>query len=157
MQIASLNEIKKELLARSQSEVVELLLKVGKYKKENKELLSYLLFEAENEQGYIENVKELLDVQFEEINKNNLYTASKGIRKTLRTANKFIKYSGKKTTEIEILIHCCNKIKSSGIRWRTSTALVNVYNRLIIKIEKAIPKLHEDLQFDYKEELSKLI
>eukprot|EP01035_Chromulina_nebulosa_P010965 gene10965-14684_t len=68
-------------------------MKLTKYKKENKELLTYLLFEAHDEQQYIRNVQLEITTQFGEINTDNIYYAKKGIRKVLRMANKFIKYS----------------------------------------------------------------
>ena len=49
MKTATVTELKKELKTRSQSDLVELCLKLSKFKKENKELLTYLLYEADNE------------------------------------------------------------------------------------------------------------
>lgn len=57
MKAASLKEIKQELKILTHSELVELCLHLSKFKKENKELLSYLLFEASNEATYIEGIK----------------------------------------------------------------------------------------------------
>ena len=57
MKAASLSEIKKELKSIPQEVLVEMALRVAKYKKENKELLSYLLFESHNESSYIDSVK----------------------------------------------------------------------------------------------------
>jgi hypothetical protein len=56
---------------------VELCLRLGKFKKENKELLTYLLFEAHNEQAYVESVEKELDELFGEINQSHLYFAKK--------------------------------------------------------------------------------
>ncbi|MOA01288.1 hypothetical protein D3C78_1206830 [compost metagenome] len=115
------------------------------------------MFEVDDEQSYIENIKELIDEQFDLIPKNNLYQGSKMLRKTLRTTNKFIKYSGLKETEVELLIYFCRKMKKSGLRIHSSTALTNLYQQQLKKINKAIDKLHEDLQFDYQQELDELI
>src|SRR4051812_46346301 len=112
MKAASIHEVKKELSELSPAKVKELCLRLAKYKKENKELLTYLLFEAHNERDYIENLKKEIDSLFEEINTDNLYYAKKGIRKTLRITNKFIRYSGIKETEVEVLIYFCTKIKN---------------------------------------------
>ena len=120
-----------------------------KFRKENKELLSYLLFESFDEQAYIKDVKLEIDELFKEVNKSNLYLAKKTIRKILRIANKHIKYSGSKQTEVEILIHFCKAIKRSGISLAVNTALGNIYLRQLKKINKAMLTLHEDLQFDY--------
>ena len=156
MKAASLKELKTELHTIHPQKVLELCMHLAKYKKENKELLTYLLFEASDEQNYIQEVKELIDEQFVGVNKSNLYLAKKTIRKILRTTNKFIKYSGNKQTEVDLLIYFCKKIRKSGIAIRENTALGNIYIRQIAKINKALKTLHEDLQFDYSEEMKLL-
>ena len=156
MQAASLSDIKKELDKLPPKAVKELCLRLAKYKKENKELLSYLLFEADNEQAYIQGIQEEMDGAFAGINKSSLYFATKTLRKILRLANKYIKYSGNKQTEVEILMYYCMKLSKSGIRVKNSTALSNIYQRQLDKIQKALAKLHEDLQYDYEQELEPL-
>ena len=47
MKISSINTIKKELQLLPNEELVELLYKVSKYSKDNKELLHYYLFESD--------------------------------------------------------------------------------------------------------------
>ena len=51
MKTASLKEIKTELENVSPALLLELCLKVTKFKKENKELLTYLLFEEHDEKS----------------------------------------------------------------------------------------------------------
>jgi hypothetical protein len=45
MKASSISQIKKELQYVSKEELIEIVLRIGKYKIENKELLSYLLFD----------------------------------------------------------------------------------------------------------------
>ena len=156
MKAASLKELKTELQTLPLATVLDLCMHLAKFKKENKELLTYLLFEAHDEEYYIKEVKELIDEQFENINKSSLFLAKKTVRKVLRTANKFIKYSGLKQTEVELLIYFCNKIKNSGLPLPDNTALGNLYQRQILKINKALKTLHEDLQYDFSEEIKLL-
>jgi hypothetical protein len=156
MKAATVTELKKELQHLDPKELAELCLRMAKYKKENKELLSYLLFNADDEAGYIEKVKSEVDEQFAEINKSHVYFAKKNLRKILRFTNKYIKYSSQKQTEVELLIHFCIRMKNSGISYQRDASLVNLYARQKQKIEKAISKLHEDLQFDYSEEFKAL-
>ena len=40
--------------------------------------------------------------------------------------------------------------------YRRSTILVNILHKQIEMIEKAVDKLHEDIQHDYKEEIEEL-
>ena len=157
MKAASLKLIKTELDLLHPERVKALCLLLAKFRKENKELLSYLLYESDDEQTYIKDVKSEMDDLFAELNKNNLYLAKKSIRKILRTANKYIKYSGSKQTEVEILIHFCNKLRNTGISLSQNTVLGNIYFRQMIKINKALSTLHEDLQYDYAEEIKNLI
>jgi hypothetical protein len=157
MKAASISELKKELRTLPPKEVLELCIRMAKYKKDNKELLSYLLYEAHDETMYIDAVKLEIDEQWAEMNRSNLYLVKKTLRKILRITNKYIRYSGRKQTEVELLIYYCSKLKNSGIPVHTSTALSNLYQRQIIKIHKAMATLHEDLQFDYGQELKPLI
>jgi hypothetical protein len=157
MKAASLKLIKTELDLLHPERVKALCLLLAKFRKENKELLSYLLYESDDEQTYIKDVKSEMDDLFVELNKNNMYLAKKSIRKILRTANKYIKYSGSKQTEVEILIHFCNKLRGTGISLSQKTVLGNIYIRQMIKIHNALSTLHEDLQYDYAEEIKNLI
>jgi len=156
MKPASLSYLKKELNTLPYNEVLNICMQIVKYKKENKELLSYLLFEAGDEQQYIKNIKEEIDEYFAEINSSHIYYAKKSIRKILRFTNRYIRYSGRKQTEADLLIYFCLKLKSSGIKIKTSTALNNLYESQLQKIKNAVSKMHEDLQFDYAQEIKQL-
>lgn len=156
MKAATLSEIKAELKTLPPAQLIDLCLHLAKFKKDNKELLTYLLFEAQDESAFVKSARDLINEQFGEINRSNIYYAKKTIRKILRTTAKFIKYSGSKQTETELLIFFCKKLKHSGINIQSSTALTNLYGRQINKIEKALSAMHEDLQFDYREDLENL-
>jgi hypothetical protein len=156
MKAASIHELQKELTALEPKHLKELCIRLAKYKKDNKELLSYLLFEAHDEKTYIKNIKQEIDVLFEEMNRDTAYLTKKSLRKILRLINKFIKYSGDKQTEIELRIYFCTKVKAARIAIDTNTVLSNLYSREIEKIKTTFSKLHEDLQYDYKQELEKL-
>ncbi len=156
MKAASIKEIKQELSTRSQSELLKLCLHLAKFKKENKELLTYLLYEASDEQTYIESIKIEIDKEFEQINRQSFYYIKKSVRKILRTVKKYIRYSKKKETEVELLIYFCIQLKQMSPAIEKNTALFNLYNRQIEAIKKAIFFLHEDLQFDYNYELENI-
>ncbi len=156
MKAASIKEIKLELSLRSKGELLELCLRLSKFKKENKELLTYLLYEASDERSYVESVKREIEQQFEQINKKNYYFLKKSVRKILNTVKKNIQYSKKKETEVELL-HCfCGEFKKMSSLIQRNTALKNIYIRQIEVIKKTISSLHEDLQFDYEIELKKI-
>ncbi|MEQ9166415.1 MAG: hypothetical protein RLO12_09155 [Fulvivirga sp.] len=156
MKPATLAELKKELKSRSPEEVLQICLRLGRFKKDNKELLSYLLFDAQDEQGYIEAIKYHIDDSMEEVNTSHIYYAKKGLQKILRSLNKYIRYSGNKQTEVEVLIHFCTAIKESTIDVNRSNVIANLYDRQVSKILKALTKLHEDVQADYQYQVSEL-
>ncbi len=156
MKAASIKEIKQVLENSTKIELSEVCLRLAKYKKENKELLTFLFFEAGDVQAYIKNVKAEIDNQFSDINHSNLYFAKKSVRKILRTINKFIKYTTSKQAEVELLIYYCFKLKNSGIPIHKSTALINLFDTQITKINKALQLLHEDLQYDYLKQMQGL-
>jgi hypothetical protein len=156
MKAVTVNELKQELYNRSPEELLGLCLRLSKFKKENKELLTYLLFESSNEASYIESVKSEIDQQFEQINKKSYYIIKRSLRKILLSTRKYIRYSQKKETEIDLLIYFCVKLKKFTPSIQKSTRLLNIYNGQIETIRKKVSFLHEDLQFDYGIELNAL-
>jgi len=156
MKAATVQEIKQELINLPQTKVTELCLRLARFKKENKELLTYLLFEADDEESYISNVKAEIDSQFETINKSNVYFVKKTLRKILRTSAKFIRYSGSATVEVEVLLHFCKLLQSLGRNITQTPVISNLYQNQLKKINKAIASLHEDLQFEYIRQVRQL-
>ncbi|MBN2774986.1 MAG: hypothetical protein JXR31_12090 [Prolixibacteraceae bacterium] len=156
METASISILKKELQLIPPEKVIEHCIRLAKYKKENKELLSYLLFEAANEQAFIKQVQGEIDEQFENLNSSSIYLAKKTVRKVLKTTNKYIRFSEHKTTEIELLIYFCKKLRKSGLPISRSRILRNLYQRQFERINKVLKMLHEDLQFDYKDDVEML-
>lgn len=156
MKAASVKEIKTGLEQLTRKELEEACLRLVKFKKDNKELLTYLLFEEADEGGYISNVKENLALLFEEVNRNNIYFAKKTLRKIVRTANKYIRYSKEPGTEVEILLYVAGRILSLELNMKKNTALENIYLSIVKKIRKTVSTMHEDLQYDYLRQLDKI-
>lgn len=156
MKAATVSQLKKELAFRSREELLELCLRLSKFKKENKELLTYLLFEAGREEEYIEAVKVEIDLDFEGINTKNFHFIKKGVRKILRNVKKHSRYSQKKETEVELLLFFCYKLKAFRPSISKNLTLMNLYKRQLLMVKKIISTLHEDLQYDYQLELEDL-
>ena len=156
MKAASIHEIQKELKTVDPDRLLKLCIRLAKHKKENKELLSYLIFESYDEKAFIEGVKEEIDTLFMDMNKSTTYLAKKSLRKILRLINKYIKFSGDKSTEVDLRIYYCFKIRESGIPIARSVMLTNLYNREADKIRVCVSKLHEDFQFDFQEAIESL-
>jgi hypothetical protein len=153
---ATIKQLKDELTHKSGNELKELCLQLARFKVENKELLTYLLFEAHNETQYIENIKLFIDTEFSEIDTKNGYYVRKKIRKILSSCKKFIRFSKNKETETEILLHFCKKLKNYNPYFKRSNRLQNIFNTQLKMAKNAIHKLHEDLQYDYQLELENL-
>ena len=85
MKASGISEIKNELANLPAKELAALCLQLAKYKKDNKELLAYLLFESGDKPGFISEVKSLIDEGFGTLDaRDNLYFLKKSIRKILR-------------------------------------------------------------------------
>ncbi len=156
MKTASVKELKTELNDCSNCELIELVLRLSKFKKENKELLTYLLYMASDEDAYISSVKNEVAQLFQEINTSSYFFIKKSARKILRIVKTYIRYSKKKETEVELLLFFCNQLKDFKPTINNNTTLKNLFERQLLLIEKSVSTLHEDLQYDYTVELEKL-
>jgi hypothetical protein len=156
MKAVTIKELSQELNICTPKELRDLCLYLSRFKKENKELLTYLLFEASDEASYIESVKKEIDRQFEQVNRKSYYFLKKGVRKILLNTKKFIRYSRKKKTEMDLLIYYCTKLKNLLPSVFKNTGLRNFYLRQIEAIRVKSFSLHEDLQYDYAIELEAL-
>ena len=157
MKSATIQEIKQELSAAKPARLVELCLRLARFKKENKELLTYLLFEANDEHGYINSIKQEIDELFAGINLSHLYFAKKTLRKIARIINKYCRYSGSKTTEVELRLYFCTQLKESGIPIKRNPVIHNLYLSQLKKIKSVLASLHEDLQYDYRRGMNTLV
>ena len=156
MKAATVHEIKQELSTLKPNVLAELCLRLAKFKKENKELLTYLLFEAADEQAYVIAVKDEINELFTEINMSHLYFAKKSLRKIVRIINKYSRYSNARETEIELRLYFCTSLKGSGIHFEQNNVISNLYNGQLKKIHSIVNTLHEDLQYEYVKVLNNL-
>lgn len=155
MTAASIQEIKKEISTLKPAQLTDLCMRLAKFKKENKELLTYLLFEAQDEQQYISTIKEEIRLLMGEINLNHLYYVKKSLRKIGRLINKYARYSNEKTTEVELRIYFLATINELGIPIKKNAVIHNLYLGQLKKVNALIEALHEDLQYEYRREMQK--
>lgn len=153
MKSASLAQIRKELKTLSREELLALCEKLIKYKRDNKEFVNYLMFEATDEDAYAEAIKQDVSEAFAATNTRGFYLAKKSIRRALRIADKYIKYSDVPETELDVRLHFCEQMKALDINFRRSKVLVNLYERQRVKINDIFMDLHEDLQYEFKNRL----
>ena len=151
-----LQHIKKELQHLSVEQITELTLRLARHKKENKELLAYLLFEADDEPAFIEKVKAEAGFMFSQLPVQS-YLAAKSMRKILRLIGKYTKFMTSKGGEIDLLINFCTNYLQYADRRSSYKPLRLILVRQIEKIRGLIQKLHEDLQFDYSNDYNLLL
>lgn len=146
--VYGLQDIKKELQHLSGQQIAELCLRLARHKKENKELLAYLLFEADNNPVFLEKVKAETGFMFSQMPVRS-YEAAKYLRKLLRLLGKYIKFMASKEAEIELLLNFCAGYIQYADRKTSYKPLRLILVRQVEKIRAAIGKLHEDMQYDY--------
>ncbi len=157
MQAATVHQLRKEMELLDKKALLDILNRLAKFKKENKELLTYLLFEATNEERFREMIKGEISELISGANRSNIYWTKKTIRKTLRYLDKIVRFSGSQQTEVELRLHFLSELKENRIPVRRSRSLYNLYERQIVKVNKVLKKLHEDLQYDYGMELEEIL
>jgi hypothetical protein len=156
MKTATVSELKQELEHCSPARLQQLCLRLVKFKKENKELLTYLLFEAHDTDAFTRQVKQEIDETLAPINTGHVYFAKKTLRKMLRITDKYIRYCGLDTAEAELRMYFCARMKALGLPIKQTPVLLNMYSNQLKKINKVLEPMHEDLQYDYRKELAAL-
>lgn len=156
MKMPSISDMQKELKSYTPGELLAFCIRLAKHKKENKELLCYLMYEAPDEKSYVEHIKMEIDQLFGEINKQTTYTTKKGLQKVVRLLNRYVNFSNESSTEVELRIFFCKKMQSERIDLSTSSVIFNLYEREKTKINKSLSTLHEDLQYDFMDEVKRL-
>jgi hypothetical protein len=151
---ASIDDIKKELKELPPKKVLDLTLRLARFKKENKELLTYLLFESHDEAGYIRTLEGDMDEKFGAVDPNPVSKAKKEYRKILRTINRQIKYIGNKSAAVELLLYFSMKLKNQENSLHPK--LQTIFLQQLTKAEKLLPLIEEDLQFDFRQKLDAL-
>ena len=84
MENRKLNDIKKTLAHLNDKELTEICLSLIRYKKENKELVSYLLYHKHDEPFFIEKLCADIDLMFTELDGLTTRDTRKKVRKIIR-------------------------------------------------------------------------
>ncbi len=152
MKAATISQLKKELVKLDHDELLDVCLRMAKFKVESKELLTYLLLNADDEVGYSNDLCDEID---------QLLCAAgqihkKTLRKVVRWMDKSLRFSGDKETELQVRIHFCRRIKTRKITFGNCRVSANMYATQLKKIDKALDKVHPDLQFDFNQQMAGL-
>lgn len=152
MEAASIAELKKVLVQLDRGDLLDACLRLARFKKDNKELLTYVLFLSADEQAYVDGLCEQIDEQFA-LTPN---AHKKTLRKIIRWIDKWVRFSGNKETEAQVRLHFCHALKASDTPFRRSKVMANMYLGQLRKVRKAIEKMHDDAKLDFEDQLAEL-
>ena len=152
MKAASIAELKKELVRLEHGELLDACLRLARFKKDNKELLTYLLFLQQDEATFANSLCAEIDEQFS-LTPN---AHKKTLRKLIRWMNKCMRFTKVKDTEIQVRLHFCRRLRSSKTPIRKSKVVINMYNGQLKKVRTVIEKLHNDIKNEVEREIQGL-
>ena len=152
MKAATISQLKKELVKLDHGDLLDVCVRMAKFKVESKELLTYLLMKADDEISYANDLCSEIDQHLDTPGRIH----KKTLRKVVRWMDKSLRFSGDKETELQVRIHSCRRIKDKRISFGNCRVSANMYATQLKKIDKVIDKVHPDLQFDYNQQMSGL-
>lgn len=150
-QAATLSELKKALVQLPHDELLDVCLRLTKFKIDNKELLTYLLLKSHDEPAYAEGLCDEIDRQFRDQPPHK-----RMLRKIVRWMDRCLRFSGNKETELQVRIHFCRCVADIAPKMKRCRVTANLYATQLSKIEKTLDKVHPDLQFDFRREMAGL-
>ncbi|TWU56661.1 hypothetical protein Poly51_25780 [Rubripirellula tenax] len=149
MKAATISQLKKTLVKLDHDALLDACLRLAKSKVDNKELLTYVLMKSVDEPAYVAEVCDEIDEQIPAAKTIH----KKTLRKIVRVMDKRIRHSGDRETELQIRIYFCRQFVDRGIRFGNCRVSANMYASQLKKIEKAIERVHPDLQFDFRQDM----
>lgn len=156
MKSSSINEIKKALKDLEKEQLAEMLIKLARLKKENKVFLDYWLFEAHDQERYLNEVKSEISEEFKSVNPNPLF-AKKTLRKIIKVIKSSAKLLHEPEYEIDLWLYYCKEFHQLKFSKKIlPPVILNLYKNPFNRIQKLLPLVHEDLQFDFNKELEQL-
>lgn len=158
MKPSTLNEIKKELNHLSAKELADLFLLVAKFKKENKEYISYLLFESHNKRALLEDIKAEIKGMIIDFNGNYFkYDFKKKLRKLKAFLSKYNKFLNDKALSVEMHLFVCHTLKEHDYPYIKYGVPDAFFALQIKKINTLLNGLHDDLKYDFGRQLETLM
>jgi hypothetical protein len=151
-----LSDLKKELSELSKPDLIKLCLRVAKLKRENKELLAYLIFDSDDPLFYAQKLKPEIKEVFEQPFQHG-YHFTKSLRKTTRLITKYYRFTSNKQGETELLLYLVDQFHLS---WRYEyryQALGKVIFRCLEKAQANLKKIDEDFRADFEHPIAELL
>lgn len=156
MSPATIEDLKKELQKLPPKKLLELTLKLARFKKENKELLTFLLFESGNIEGYVQSLQMEIDEMVADIHKAPSAVVKKQLRRVTRLITRQSKYIASKPATAELHLHFCLALKNHPESLLNITSANTIYQQQLNKLSKLVPTLDDDLQYDLQQKIDAL-
>lgn len=157
MNAASAQSIKAALQQCDKKELIAFCLRLSRFKKENKELLSFLLFDEKDPAEFLLQAKAEIDELFLQVNTAHVFYAKKTIRKIVRMLNKYGRItSDDKSLSLEMIIRFLTNFQGLNMKWQKEKLLVNIYTAQFKKAQQLMNAMHEDLRYEYERQLERL-
>ncbi len=144
---ASVKEIKREMGHLNAAELSEVCIRLAKYKKENKELLHYLLFHADDPGAYAASIREELEDQFQQLGRQG-YQSAKSFRKILTLIGRYSRFTGSKQVEAEFLVWFCKRFLEYADTRSTYKPLTGIFGKQLNRLKGIADALDPDLGHD---------
>jgi hypothetical protein len=143
-----LGNLKQELQEQDRKNLMELCLQLARFRQENKELITFLLFHSHQPLTYADEYKIMIEEPFDKFLMNPYYLA-KGIRKSFRLIGRYAKITKSKEGECELYLHLARLFEERIQGRLVHKALIILLERALKKAFNLIVKMHEDYQMDY--------
>ncbi len=153
MKAASIKQLRTEIGNLPPHKLAALTERLIKYKKDNKELASYIIFYEEDEAGFADDVETALEEQFGLINFKTAFFAKKGLRKMIRIANKFLRYTPNKSTQARIIMDVLSRLALIPASLKKNTQIKNMQVSLLKKLDDILLQVHQDERHDFEKQL----
>jgi hypothetical protein len=167
MKLSEHKDLKKEILALPPKEKDKLLLRLVAKDKVLTEHLHFLLLEDENDLKYrAEQIKGAVVNAMDELKAQRKLNAKEvltSLRKLTKLVNHFYKVTKAPFEEVELKIYLFNttvidfKSKAHSYSQDYEYIFANYFVKSVAMVLKKFYKLHEDLQFDLKEDVNVLL
>ena len=156
MKPATLVQIRKELETVSYNRLLDITMKMVRHKTENKEFISFVLFDEENVADFASDIRHEISEMMQEVQYKPSYIIKRTLRKVLRYISRYCGYVSDKEFEAEMLVYFCRLMKEKRLH-RTPIKSINIiYYKQLEKIEKLLPKLTGEVKTDIENELAEL-
>jgi hypothetical protein len=153
--MATVTELKRELEQLSAPDLIRICLRLARLKHENKELLAYLLRDAEDPLYYAETLKPAISDILNSPAPSR-YLLAKQLRRSNRIITRYARFTGSKQGELELLLHQVEQFHQVLKNELSSAVASRMIFRALRKSDTLMLKLHDELQGDYKAQLHQL-